>query len=178
MGSDLFMSFCQIALRQYRHEFQLHLSSDIRLELNTIRKTCCFKTFHSLLDYVCKLINQAYKIKEKRKMADEEVVTEEKKDGFFKKAFKDMHESAKAQHEVDKANFEASKAEAKTNFEENRFSNTYKNAKENSRKSWDDAHMSNEERKEKMNEKQQTQIKAANERKKTAEDRYEAVKVR
>lgn len=29
---------------------------------------------------------------------------------FFKKAFNDMKESAKAQHEVDKANFEAAKA--------------------------------------------------------------------
>ena len=31
----------------------------------------------------------------------------EKKENFFKKAFKDMAESAKAQHEVDKANFKA-----------------------------------------------------------------------
>lgn len=37
---------------------------------------------------------------------------------FFKKAFKDMAESAKAQHEVDKANFAAAKAEAKANFQE------------------------------------------------------------
>ena len=28
---------------------------------------------------------------------------------FLKKAFKDMHKSAKAQHEVDKVNFEAAK---------------------------------------------------------------------
>ena len=27
--------------------------------------------------------------------------------GFFKKAFQDMKDSARAQHEVDKANFEA-----------------------------------------------------------------------
>ena len=32
---------------------------------------------------------------------------------FFKKAFQDMKESAKAQHEVDKANFEAAKAESR-----------------------------------------------------------------
>lgn len=37
---------------------------------------------------------------------------------FFKKAFQDMKESAKAQHEVDKANFEAVKAESKANWEE------------------------------------------------------------
>lgn len=37
---------------------------------------------------------------------------------FFKKAFKDMAESAKAQHEVDKANFAAAKAEANANFQE------------------------------------------------------------
>ena len=37
---------------------------------------------------------------------------------FFKKAFADMKESAKAQHEVDKANFAAAKAEAQALFEE------------------------------------------------------------
>ena len=37
---------------------------------------------------------------------------EEKKENFFKKAFREMGESAKAQHEVDKANFAAAKAEA------------------------------------------------------------------
>ena len=37
---------------------------------------------------------------------------------FFKKAFKDMKESAKAQHEVDKANFAAAKAESKAQWEE------------------------------------------------------------
>jgi predicted lipoprotein len=36
---------------------------------------------------------------------------------FFKKAFSDMKEEAKAQHELDKANFEAVKAESKANFE-------------------------------------------------------------
>ena len=38
--------------------------------------------------------------------------------GFFKGAFADMKESAKAQHEVDKANLAAVKAESKANFEE------------------------------------------------------------
>ena len=37
---------------------------------------------------------------------------------FFKKAFKDMKESAKAQHEVDKANFAAVKAESRAQWEE------------------------------------------------------------
>ena len=37
---------------------------------------------------------------------------------FFKKAFADMKESAKAQHEVDKANFAAVKAESKAQWEE------------------------------------------------------------
>ncbi len=37
---------------------------------------------------------------------------------FFKNAFKDMKESAKAQHEVDKANLAAVKAESKAQWEE------------------------------------------------------------
>ncbi len=37
---------------------------------------------------------------------------------FFKNAFSEMKDSARAQHEVDKANFEATKAEAKANREE------------------------------------------------------------
>lgn len=37
---------------------------------------------------------------------------------FFKNAFNDMKEGAKAQHEVDKANFQACKAEAKADFQE------------------------------------------------------------
>lgn len=37
---------------------------------------------------------------------------------FFKNAFNDMKENAKAQHEVDKANFDAVKAESKANWEE------------------------------------------------------------
>ena len=39
---------------------------------------------------------------------------------FFKKAFSDMREDARAQHEVDKASFAAARAEAKANFEEAR----------------------------------------------------------
>ena len=68
---------------------------------------------------------------------------------FFKKAFGDMKESTKAQHEVDKAEFRAAKAEAKANFEENRFHNTYAQAKTDAKKSWDDAHMSPAQRAEK-----------------------------
>lgn len=37
---------------------------------------------------------------------------------FFKNAFNDMKENAKAQHEIDKANFDAVKAESKANWEE------------------------------------------------------------
>lgn len=39
---------------------------------------------------------------------------------FFKKAFNDMKESARAQHEVDKANFAAAMAESKAQWEEAR----------------------------------------------------------
>ena len=41
---------------------------------------------------------------------------------FFKKAFKDMKNSAKEQHKVDKANFEAVKAESRANWEEAKMS--------------------------------------------------------
>ena len=41
---------------------------------------------------------------------------------FFKNAFSDMKESAKAQHEVDKANLEATKAESKAQWEEAKMS--------------------------------------------------------
>lgn len=37
---------------------------------------------------------------------------------FFKNAFRDMKEDAKAQHQVDKANFAAAKAESKAQWEE------------------------------------------------------------
>lgn len=44
--------------------------------------------------------------------------TEEKKDGFFKRAFRDMKESARLQHKIDKANFEATKLENKAFYQE------------------------------------------------------------
>ena len=39
---------------------------------------------------------------------------------FFKKAFRDMADSTRAQHEVDKADLEAARTEARANFEEAR----------------------------------------------------------
>ena len=102
---------------------------------------------------------------------------EEKKENFFKKAFRDMKESAKAQHEVDKANFAAAKAEAKANFEENRGSNTWKKAKAQAKQFWDDAHMTPAERTAKVREEQQKQIEEANERIRLANERYVEAKV-
>ena len=101
----------------------------------------------------------------------------EKKENFFKKAFKDMMESAKAQHEVDKANLEAAKAEAKANFEENRGTNTFRKAKAQAKQSWEDAKMSPKERTAKIRAEQERQIEEANERIKKANERYESAKV-
>ncbi len=95
---------------------------------------------------------------------------------FFKKAFSDMKENAKAQHEVDRANFEAAKAEAKANFEENKFHNTYAKAKVDAKKSWDDAHMTPAERNTKMQKDREEQIAQAKARTKAANKRYEAAK--
>ena len=41
-----------------------------------------------------------------------------KQDGFMKRAFRDMKESAKLQHQIDKANFKAVKLETKAFYEE------------------------------------------------------------
>lgn len=95
---------------------------------------------------------------------------------FFKKAFQDMKESAKAQHEVDKANLEAVKAESKANFEENKFHNSFKRAKEQGKKSWDDAHMSPAERAAKAQEERERQIADAKARTAAANERYEKAK--
>lgn len=103
-------------------------------------------------------------------------MSEEKKEGFFKKAFRDMKENAKAQHEVDKANFAAAKAEARANFEENRFTNSFARAKAQAKQSWDDAHMSPAERTAKMREEQAEQIKSAEERIAVANKRIEDAK--
>ena len=95
---------------------------------------------------------------------------------FFKNAFSDMKQSAKAQHEVDKAEFEAVKAESKASFEENRFHNTYAKAKADAKKNWDDAHMSPSERNAKEQEARDARIAAAKERTTAANERYEAAK--
>ena len=95
---------------------------------------------------------------------------------FFANVFSDMKESAKAQHELDKANFEAVKAESKANFEENRFHNSLARAKEQGKKSWEDAKMSPSERTKKMQEEREAKLKEAQERKAAAEERYEKAK--
>ena len=95
---------------------------------------------------------------------------------FFANAFSDMKESAKAQHELDKANFEAAKAESKANFEENRFHNSLARAKEQGKKSWEDAKMSPSERTKNMQAEREAKLKEAQERKAAAEERYEKAK--
>ena len=95
---------------------------------------------------------------------------------FFKKAFGDMKETAKAQHEVDKANFEAVKAESRANFEENRGHNTFAKAKAMGKQSWDDAHITPAERAAKMQAERDEQIAAAKARTAAANERYDAAK--
>ena len=95
---------------------------------------------------------------------------------FFKKAFSDMKQSAKAQHEVDKAEFQAVKAESKANFEENRGHNTYAKAKADAKKNWDDAHMSPSERAAKEQEARDVRVAEAKKRTEEANARYEAAK--
>ena len=96
--------------------------------------------------------------------------------GFFKKAFGDMKQSAKAQHEVTKAEFAQVKAESKASFEENRGHNTFKKAKVDAKKSWDDAHMSPAQRAAKEQEARNARIAAAKEATEAANARYEAAK--
>ena len=77
---------------------------------------------------------------------------------FFKNAFSDMKESAKAQHEVDKAQLDAVKAESKANWEEAKA-------------------MGNQEtRKAMMQAQRDAQIEEANQRKAEAQSRIDAVK--
>ena len=95
---------------------------------------------------------------------------------FFKNAFGDMKESAKAQHEVDKAEFRAAKAEAKANFEENRFHNTFAKAKADAKKSWDDAHMSPSKRTAKIREENAPRSAKAQARTAAANARIDAAK--
>ncbi len=77
---------------------------------------------------------------------------------FFKKAFGDMKQSAKAQHEVDKANWEAAKAE--------------------SRATWEEAKMTPAGRQALMQDERDAQIAAANERCAEAQARIELAKSR
>lgn len=95
----------------------------------------------------------------------------EKKEGFFRRAFRQMRENAKAQHEVDKANLEAVKAESKAQFEENRGTNTLKRAKENASASWAYAKMSTDEKIAMERQKQSIEVAEANVRKSEAEAR-------
>ena len=78
--------------------------------------------------------------------------------GFFKKAFGDMKQSAKAQHEVDKAQFEATKAE--------------------SRAQWEEAKMTPAGRQAKMQDERDAQIKEAKERTAAAQARIDTAKTR
>lgn len=95
---------------------------------------------------------------------------------FFKKAFSDMKESAKAQHEVDKAEFNAVKAESKANFEENRGKNTFRKAKADAKENWDKAHISIGERKADDQAVRDRKISDANARVAAAEERINAAK--
>lgn len=83
---------------------------------------------------------------------------------LLKKAFRDMKESAKAQYEVDKAEFAVIKAECKANFEENRGCNTFAKAKAEARKSWDDAHLSSSQRREKTQKEYEGKLASAKKR--------------
>ena len=77
---------------------------------------------------------------------------------FFKNAFEDMKEDAKAQHEVDKANWEAAKAESKAQWEEGK------------------AMSKPATRKKMMQAQRDEQIAEANKRKAEAEARIDAAK--
>ncbi|MBQ7347730.1 MAG: hypothetical protein IJW55_07210 [Clostridia bacterium] len=75
---------------------------------------------------------------------------------FFKNAFQDMKENAKAQHEVDKANLAAVKAESKAQ--------------------WEEAKMSPKARQELMQKERDEQIAAAKERTAAAQERIDNAK--
>lgn len=77
---------------------------------------------------------------------------------FFKGAFSDMKESAKAQHEVDKANLAAVKAESRANWEEAR------------------AMGKPETRKAMMQSEREEQIREANKRREEAQARIDTAK--
>ena len=75
---------------------------------------------------------------------------------FFKKAFSDMKDSAKAQHEVDSANYAAVKTEAKAQ--------------------WAEAKASPKIQEKKRMEAQQEQLKEAKERTEAAQKRIDEAK--
>ena len=77
---------------------------------------------------------------------------------FFKNAFSDMKQSAKAQHQVDKANLEAVKAESKAQ--------------------WEEAKMSPAGRQALMQDERDAQINAAKERTAAAQERIDLAKTR
>lgn len=77
---------------------------------------------------------------------------------FFKSAFQDMKDSAKAQHAVDKANFAAVKAESRASFEEM------------------EAQSSPKAHKAAQQAKREAQLKEAAERRAAAEARIQAAK--
>ena len=95
---------------------------------------------------------------------------------FFRKAFSDMGKSAKAQHEVDRAEFQQVKAESRASFEENRGRNSFKRARAQAKKSWDDAHMSPAERAAREAEARDARIAAVKAATEAADARYEAAK--
>ncbi|MBQ8372544.1 MAG: hypothetical protein IJX38_06390 [Clostridia bacterium] len=95
---------------------------------------------------------------------------------FFKDSFSDMKASAAAQHEVSKAELAAVKAESRATFEENRGHNSYARAKDMSKKSWEEAHMSPAERSAKMQQEREERIAEASARIDAANARYEAAK--
>ncbi len=100
----------------------------------------------------------------------------QRKENFFKKAFREMGENAKEQHKVDKANFKAVKAESKANFEENRGKNTFKRAKENAKEYWNYAKLSNKEKRELKQKELEKELEDANVRILKAESRIEKAK--
>ncbi|MBQ5833399.1 MAG: hypothetical protein IIW36_01180 [Clostridia bacterium] len=92
---------------------------------------------------------------------------------FFKRAFSDMKESAKAQHEADRAELAAVRAESRAQFEENRGRNTYAKAKAEAKKTWDEAHESPFSHTAKVREANAQRAAAAKERIEAAEARIE-----
>ena len=136
------------------------------------------KTFKQRMDVlqVHSQKNEQFKRRNNMEEMQENVKKENKVAKFFKDAFHDMAENAKAQHEVDKANFEAVKAESRATFEENRGKNTLKRARANAKKSWDDAHMKPAEIQAKVRDAQAKQIEEAYARTAAAKERVAKAK--